>query len=115
TLQLTAFVRAMAASPFIALILLALVVAIRPSALPIAAPILALWIAAPWIAFALSRPIPRRRRRLSSEDRAYLHGVARKTWAYFDAFVGAEDHFLPPDNVQERPGNKLLTVAHRTS
>ena len=73
---------------------------LRPSALPIAAPILALWIAAPWIAFALSRPMPRRRAALSPADRAYLRAVARKTWAYFDTFVGAEDHFLPPDNVQ---------------
>ena len=38
--------------------------------------------------------------------------MARKTWRYFETFVGAEDHALPPDNVQLVPE---LTVAHRTS
>ena len=73
---------------------------------------------------ALSRPMPRRRTPLSPADRAYLHEIARRTWAYFDAFVGAEDNFLPPDNVQVSlatdPGpdhreTESPTVAHRTS
>ena len=38
--------------------------------------------------------------------------MARKTWRYFETFVGAEDHALPPDNVQLVPA---LTIAHRTS
>ncbi len=102
----------MRASPLLALTVLIAVAALRPSALPVAAPILVLWIAAPWIAFALSRPAPRHRAAPSPADRAYLHEVARKTWAYFEAFVGAEDHFLPPDNVQVGAN---LTIAHRTS
>ncbi len=61
---------------------------------------------------SLSRPSPVRVAPLSTPDREYLHAVARKTWAYFDRFVTAEDHFLPPDNVQVCPD---LTVAHRTS
>src|SRR5574341_1298031 len=38
--------------------------------------------------------------------------IARRTWRYFDTFMGAEDHGLPADNLQETPGP---TVAHRTS
>ena len=38
--------------------------------------------------------------------------IARKTWRYFEAFMGADDHGLPPDNFQEVP---VPTVAHRTS
>ncbi len=110
--QLRAFLNDMRASPLLALAILAVVAAMRPAAWPVAAPILALWTVAPWIACALSRPMPRRRAALSSADRAYLHAIARKTWAYFDAFGGAEDHFLPPDNVQVAPE---LTIAHRTS
>ena len=38
--------------------------------------------------------------------------MALKTWRYFETFAGAEDHALPPDNVQLVPE---LTIAHRTS
>ena len=37
---------------------------------------------------------------------------ARKIWAFFEEYVGSEDHWLPPDNVQIEPPNG---VAHRTS
>src|SRR5439155_5856554 len=71
-----------------------------------------LWAIAPLVAFSLSRPVPRRRAELTSADRDYLHAVALKTWRYFETFGGAEDHDLPPDNVQIVPD---VRVAHRTS
>ncbi|MGO9599698.1 MAG: glucoamylase family protein, partial [Isosphaeraceae bacterium] len=37
---------------------------------------------------------------------------SRKTWAFFETFVGPEDHWLPPDYYQEHP---VAGVAHRTS
>jgi cyclic beta-1,2-glucan synthetase len=111
-LRLHAFIRRMIASPILGLVTLALVAALRPSALTIAAPILGLWIVAPALAFILSRPMPVRRAPLSPEDRHYLEQIARRTWAYFSTFVGAEDHDLPPDNIQLSPE---LTIAHRTS
>ncbi|MEQ1575686.1 MAG: carbohydrate-binding protein, partial [Vicinamibacterales bacterium] len=118
--QLQAFLNGMMASPLLALAILGVIAVTRPAALLVAAPILGLWTTAPWIAFALSRPTPRRQAILSSTDRAYLDVIARKTWAYFDAFGGAEDNFLPPDNVQvglgeSTVGTPALTIAHRTS
>src|SRR3989442_9590706 len=50
------FLAEMAASPFIALILLVLIAAARPSSLAVAGPLLALWVAAPLVASCLSRP-----------------------------------------------------------
>ena len=38
-----------------------------------------------------------------AEDAAQLRRIARRTWHYFERFVTAEDHWLPPDNVQETP------------
>ena len=38
--------------------------------------------------------------------------VARKTWRYFETLAGPEDHWLPPDNLQEE---RAPAVAHRTS
>jgi cyclic beta-1,2-glucan synthetase len=83
-----------------------------PAALPAAAPILLLWLASPAIAWWISRPLARREGRLTREQRRFLRLLARRTWAYFEEFVGPEDHFLPPDNFQEHPA---ATVAHRTS
>ncbi len=110
--QLRAFLSGMVASPLVSVGVFAVVAAARPRALPIALPVLTLWAIAPFIAFALSRPAPRRRAELTPADREYLRAVARKTWRYFETFTGAEDHGLPPDNVQLVPD---LRVAHRTS
>ncbi len=102
----------MIASPLIALAGFVLVLAQHPNALAEAVPVLALWAAAPFIAYALSRPTTQQSPDLSEEDRELLRLVARKTWRYFETFMGPEDHGLPPDNFQETPEPR---VAHRTS
>ena len=38
--------------------------------------------------------------------------IARQTWRYFETFVTADEHMLPPDNFQEVPAP---VTAHRTS
>ena len=106
------FYVAMAASPIAALGLLALVTVARPDALPLALPFLAAWAAAPACAYWLSRSTVESRRQLAPEDRELLMAVARKTWGYFETLAGAEDHWLPPDNVQE---DREPAVSHRTS
>ncbi len=83
-----------------------------PETLLAAGPILLLWFVAPAMAWWLSRPLVPRPAALTIEQTYFLHGLARRTWAFFENFVGAEDHWLPPDNYQEyRAG----AVAHRTS
>jgi cyclic beta-1,2-glucan synthetase len=86
--------------------------ALNPAALAAAAPVLLLWLASPAIARWLSLPLGRREARLTPEQIAFLRTAARKTWAFFETYVGAEDHWLPPDNFQEHP---VAVVAHRTS
>jgi len=85
-----------------------------PHVLPFATPLLLLWTAAPLVARWLSQPerAPRPIDLVSEADRALLRRTARKTWRYFDVFVGAGDHYLPPDNYQEDPRG---IVAQRTS
>ena len=58
-----------------------------------------------------SRGTPRQRA-LAPHERAQVRRLARKTWHYFETFVGPDDHWLPPDNFQEAPGRQL---ARRTS
>ena len=106
------FVAEMLPSPATAAVLLPLVIAGRPGAPTVALPFLALWASAPLVAYWLSQPARLRRLDLDAAQRAYLRRLARKTWRYFETFVGPQDHWLPPDNYQEAPGP---IVAHRTS
>ncbi|MDT7835072.1 GH36-type glycosyl hydrolase domain-containing protein [Aquabacterium sp. OR-4] len=83
-------------------------------AMPLATALLvALWAASPvWTWWAsVPRPLPRRER-LDLRERDWLRGVARDTWRFYAHHVGTDDHFLPPDNVQQQPRE---IVAHRTS
>lgn len=84
----------------------------QPLVLAVASPILALWFASPAIAWWLSSPLVRRQESLSAEQTLFLRKLFRKTWAFFETFVGSDDHWLPPDNFQEDP---VPVVAHRTS
>jgi cellobiose phosphorylase len=70
------------------------------------------WSAAPFIAYFVSIVDEKNVEELSDEDRQELRRLARKNWRYFEDFVGAQEHYLPPDNYQEDPPNG---IAHRTS
>ncbi|MBA5685639.1 GH36-type glycosyl hydrolase domain-containing protein [Rugamonas apoptosis] len=84
----------------------------RPAGMAPAAPLLAAWLAAPLLAWWISRPVPRPPVRLSAAQLHFLNQLARRTWGYFDRYVGPDDNWLPPDNMQEHP---VAVVAHRTS
>jgi len=77
-----------------------------------ATPVLCLWWFAPALAWWLSRPNSRRAVQLHTGQILFLRKLARKTWAFFERYVVAADHWLPPDNMQEWPGP---VIAHRTS
>ncbi len=110
--DLAAAFRTMGFAPLLAAATAIYLAAVVPAALPVAAPILILWLVSPAVAWWLSRPLARREARLSGDQSRFLGRIARKTWAFFETFVGPEDHWLPPDNYQEyRTG----ALAHRTS
>ncbi len=80
-----------------------------------ALPILGLWFLSPAITWWISRPFDQNGTRfsdLSDGQTAFLRNLSRKTWAFFETFVGPEDNWLPPDNFQEYP---VAVIAHRTS
>ena len=84
---------------------------VRPGAIVAAAPFLLAWLVSPLAAY----PQPARlgdAHRLTEAERRALRRVARKTWLFFETFVGDADHWLPPDNFQEIPDGR---IAHRTS
>ena len=85
---------------------------LRPEALPAAGAFLAAWLLAPATAWFISKPLRPRQASWCEADRTFLRTLARRTWAYFEHFVTAEHHWLPPDNFQETAQTK---VAARTS
>jgi cyclic beta-1,2-glucan synthetase len=106
------FARFMPAAPAAAGLGIFLMVTAQSAALPAAWPVILTWLAAPAIAFWISQPGVRTVRLLSAGERAAMRRISRKTWDFFETFVGSEDNGLPPDNFQELPKG---VVAHRTS
>ena len=104
--------RDMVGSPLIACAIGVALARLAPTSLASAAPLLALWLLAPEIARWVSLPKPPRRRALRTEDRRPLRLLARRTWFFFETFVGPGDQWLPIDNYQAEPREQ---TAHRTS
>ena len=86
---------------------------LKPGAWPVAGPFVLLWVLGPTLAWRISVPAKIANSGvLSPEETRALRLIARRTWRYFERFVGEEDHALPLDNFQEDPEP---VEAHRTS
>ncbi len=110
--DLTSFFWFMLPAELLTLLALVLTLFLRPASLTVMGVLSAVWILSPLIAFWVSKPRPSERKLLSAEDTKFARLVARRTWRFFETFVGPEDNWLPPDNFQEDPAP---IVAHRTS
>jgi len=110
--DLSSMLRFMWPAELLTLLVVALTLIVHPAALPVAGAVGLTWITAPLIAWWLSKPRPKERKLLNAEDTKLARTIARRTWRFFEAFVGPEDHWLPPDNFQEDP---TPVIAHRTS
>ncbi len=104
--------RTMWFSPVLAIAVTALLVYVNPNSLASATAVLLVWFLAPAIAWFISSPIHRQTAAMDDSQTAFLHRLARKTWGFFETYVGPEDNWLPPDNVQEAP---VAVIARRTS
>lgn len=109
---LVRYCRDMWFAPGLVLASVVVMIFFQPSGLIFSAPFLLLWFFSPVIAWWVSQPARRRESKLSSGQVLFLRKVSRKTWAFFENFVSADDNWLPPDNYQEEPGK---IIAHRTS
>jgi cyclic beta-1,2-glucan synthetase len=77
-----------------------------------ALPFLLSWVASPVVAGWVGRTPTRKNEAIGQDDSLLARMVARRTWKFFETFVGPEDNWLAPDNCQEEP---RLAIAHRTS
>src|SRR6266576_3172753 len=79
------------------------------SAMVAVAPFLLLWALFPVAVIVINRPTKSwRGGSLTADDRRFLRTAARRTWRYFDDFVGPQTFWLPPDNVQETPKREIF-------
>jgi cellobiose phosphorylase len=83
-----------------------------PVTLIIALPLLGLWTLSPFIVWWTSHSFKGRKTQFSRSETQYLRKLGRKIWAFFERFVDEPDNWLPPDNYQVEPVER---IAHRTS
>ncbi len=99
-------------SPVIAILSSTILLYSSPSRFLMVWPIIGLWFIFPFIAWWISRPIVQHKAMLSDKQHRFLYTLSRRTWSFFETFVGSDDNWLPPDNFQENP---VSVIAHRTS
>ncbi len=110
--DLPSFLRFMLPAEMLTLAAAVLSFLLRPSSLRVAAPFLIGWAISPFVAYWVSQRTAPARKELAGQDLGFARFVARRTWRFFETFVGPEDNWLPPDNFQEDP---RPVIAHRTS
>jgi len=104
--------RTMGCAPLFALLAGGAIAYWQPISMIAASPILLAWLVSPEIAYRISVRPKLVEEPLDRRQIAFLRRLARRTWLFFETFVGPEDHWLPPDNYQEAP---RADIAHRTS
>jgi len=110
--SLVAFLQFMMPAELLTLLAAALTVIFHPQALSVMSAFAVVWISSPAIAHWVSTPRVPEPKLITPEDFGFARLIARRTWRFFEAFVGPEDNWLPPDNYQEDP---TPVIAHRTS
>lgn len=89
-------------SPLISLTIAIGLALARPESLFAASPVLVLWALAPALASWLNSPPRAMEGPLKGADIEFLERQALLIWRYFAEFGGPENHWLIPDNVEEK-------------
>jgi cyclic beta-1,2-glucan synthetase len=89
-------------SPVVAIVIAIALAFLHPRALFAAGPILLLWVVAPLVTVWLNSSPQRKEGPLSALDRTFLQDQALHIWRYFLEFGDEKNHWLIPDNVEEK-------------
>ena len=76
-----------------------------------AGPVLLLWAVAPLVAIWLNSPPRQQEGPLTTEDRLFLQQQALHIWRYFHEFGDEKNHWLIPDNVEEKDTFQIRKVS----
>lgn len=97
-------------------VLLCLLVSWQQSELlPVAITFTILWALTPWIAYGISLPETVQSKPLRPEEIKFLEEVANRTWQFFADYMTEENHYLPPDNYQEKRKEPIVTITSCTN
>ncbi len=110
--SIPAFFWFMFPAELLAILAVVLTLIVRPSAFEVMVAFVTVWVVSPFVAYGISTLRPPERKLLNINEVQLARMISRRTWRFFETFVGAEDNWLPPDNFQEDPAPVL---AHRTS
>ncbi len=110
--DLVGFYQSMWIAPAVAIATASYLAFQRPDVLYIVWPLLVSWSLAPAVAWWISLPLDTPKAKLSEDQTIFLRKLSRKTWKFFETFVGPDNNWLPPDNYQEYPRS---VVANGTS
>ena len=99
-------------NPLLAIFLFVYLTINDPLSLVIATPFFTLWIAGPFVVWYISRVATIKSSVTTQDQTIFLRVLGRKIWSFFETFVVEKDNWLPPDNYQEDPVER---IAHRTS
>ncbi len=92
-----------------------LLAVLQPGRLLVALPLLLAWALAPEIAHRIGQPLRHTPEPLTAEQNATLRSLARRTWLFFEDFVGPDEHWLPPDHFQETPHGRVAPYTSPTN
>lgn len=76
-----------------------------------ASPILFLWLIAPIVAMWLNSPPRKQKAPLKEGGIRFLHRQALSLWRFYAEFGGADNHWLIPDNVEEKGMYQVRTLS----
>ncbi|MEQ8677385.1 MAG: glucoamylase family protein [Aggregatilineales bacterium] len=80
---------------------------IEPTSIIISLPLIIAWFSGPSIAEHISQPIHIEAEIVTEAHKRQLRALSRRTWLFFEEFVGPNEHWLPPDHYQQMPITKV--------
>jgi cyclic beta-1,2-glucan synthetase len=98
-------------SPLIAILIGAGLLLRDRQSLLVASPILFLWLIAPIVAMWLNSSPRKNKKPLKAADRRFLHRQALSLWHFYADFGGAGNHWLIPDNVEEKDRHQVRKLS----
>ncbi len=113
--DLMGFYQSMWIAPTVAAAMALSLVFIHPDVLVFVWPLLVSWSLAPAVAWWISLPIDTPRAKLTEDQSVFLRKLSRKTWRFFETFVGPKSNWLPPDNYQEKPRSMIANGTSPTN
>lgn len=113
--NLLIFCRTMWFAPYLSSAVIIQLALLKPTSLAYALPILSLWFVSPVIAWWISQPQSNTEAHLNATQILFLRKISRKTWAFFETFVGPENNWLPPDNCRTGQKNQADTIDNQAS